>query len=247
MSKKPIDRAACFCCLKPLTSTTVGADGFTKEHYIPQWLYSRHGLRQQTLDLPSKSEIAYGHLWVPCCGGCNSRLNEEVEKRARELITNVPPPWAEEDRDIIKRWLAKAYLGVRVRATTLPLDRTDPASPTIADQKEIDQAVLLRMIVNGQVKVPHSSLFVYECDPHTGGGFDFWSSDVAHTIWCAQNQSGWPASSSTDRRSRPGCCPRTRSSARQHLARSTLPPSGWSALMHWPRQQRLTSATTLCT
>jgi hypothetical protein len=182
MSKKPVDRGDCFCCQKPLTSATVGADKFTREHYIPQWLFSRHGLRQQTMDLPSQSEIAYGHLWVPCCAGCNTRLNIEVEERARVLITTVPPPWAEEDRDIIKRWLAKVYLGVRVRATTLPLDRTDPASATIADQREVDEAVLLRMVVNGRVTVPHSSLFVYECDPNAGDGFDFWSSEHANIV-----------------------------------------------------------------
>ena len=182
MSKKPVDRGVCFCCQKPLTSATVGADKFTKEHYIPQWLFSRHGLRQQTMDLPSKSEIAYGRLWVPCCAACNGRLNTEIEERARVLITSVPPPWAEEDRDIIKRWLAKVYLGVRVRAATLPLDQKDPTSPAIADQREIDNAVLLRMVAGGHVTVPHSSLFVYECDPTDGDGFDFWSSDVANIV-----------------------------------------------------------------
>ncbi|GAA3579913.1 hypothetical protein GCM10022197_41960 [Microlunatus spumicola] len=182
MSKKPADRGLCFCCQKPLTSATVGGDKFTKEHYIPQWLFKRHGLRQQTMDLPSKAEIAYGHLWVPCCEACNGQLNTEIEERARVLITSVPPPWSEEDRQIMKRWLAKVYLGVRVRATTLPLDQKDPTSPTIADQREIDEAVLLRMVVQGLVTVPHSSLFVYECDPNDGDGFDFFSSDVANLV-----------------------------------------------------------------
>lgn len=183
MARNPIrDPGVCFCCQRQLTFVKGGADEATKEHYIPQWLFNRHGLRQQKMDLPSKSEITYGYLWVPCCTACNSRLNSEVEERARVLITSVQPPWAPEDRDIIKRWLAKVYLGVRVRASTLPVDQKSPASPTIADQREIDEAVLLRMVVGGRVTVSHSSLFIYECDPDAGDGFDFFSSEHANVV-----------------------------------------------------------------
>jgi hypothetical protein len=159
-----------------------GPDEATKEHYIPQWLFNRHGLRQQTMDLPSKSEIAYGHFGCHAAPLATAGSTRRSRSGRRVLITSVPPPWAEEDREIIKRWLAKVYLGVRVRASMLPVDQKDPASPTIADPREIDEAVLLRMVVGGRVTVPHSSLFIYKCDPDAGDGFDFFSSDQANVV-----------------------------------------------------------------
>jgi hypothetical protein len=185
MAKNPkadMSPATCFCCQRPLTSVEGSPMKATKEHYIPQWLFRQHDLMQQTMDLPSQTQIKYTSLWVPACAQCNGRLSTEVEVPVSDLILGPTRPWTGAERDLVKRWLAKVYLGVRVRATGLKADQKDPASPMIATQREVDEAVLLRMVVDGTIDVPHSSLFVYDCNPDTGTGFDFFSSEMYSVI-----------------------------------------------------------------
>jgi hypothetical protein len=52
----------------------------------------------------------------------------------------------------------------------------------IATQREVDRAVLQRMVVDGTFPVPHSSLFIYDCDPDAGGGFDSFSGETDSVI-----------------------------------------------------------------
>ena len=72
----------CFMC-----GRFKGADSFTEEHVIPDWLLRHTGLHDKSIELPTGQTIRYSRYKIRCCGDCNAFLGREFEEPISAVVT----------------------------------------------------------------------------------------------------------------------------------------------------------------
>lgn len=183
-SEDAILNGKCFVCGKNPSSGK-------GEHVFPLWLQNMFALHDMKLNLLNGTRIPYRQITVPCCKSCNTGFLSNIEQQVKGRLLENPTKLRREDYLLFGRWLVKILLGILVKETSLPVDRSNPALGMIMNPKFADNLKTAHLLLQSARKPTefsclHSdyplSLYYYKINSSGGSGFDFSTNLVGGSI-----------------------------------------------------------------
>lgn len=114
-----------------------------KEHIIPNWILNRYDLHNKELTLPNNTRIKYKNYVLPCCVGCNSLLNQELENPISDAFSKgyegILNYIKSEGITNIYLWLALIFTKTHIKDQNLRMHRDfRSADHSIAESSEYE-------------------------------------------------------------------------------------------------------------
>ena len=175
----------CFLC----TATLI--EGIrTVEDVFPRWLQRKIAQKKHkgvSIELPNLTYVQPERIKIPACKSCNGVYLSRIEKIISQAFPAGRDAVAALPEKILRAWFAKIAYGTRRNDMRLKDVRSDPHSPMIAREADLEGLSFLHLLLQEArdvVSIPdgHSTFFTFQSQ-HVGCSVcDF---DVALPI-------GWP-------------------------------------------------------
>ena len=181
-----ISARRCFLCGRD-PSSGVG------EHVIPKWLQKRYDLYNKQITLLNDTLFFYRNLTIPACTICNNLVLKSTEGFVSKIRPYDISNWTPKHSFEVGRWMAKVFLGIIVKESSLRLNQKQPEQGNIVPINYFDQLFFIHLLIQSWRKTItfdclHTShpftLYVYQIeeDPRYGN-FDI-STNVAGQSIC---------------------------------------------------------------
>jgi hypothetical protein len=127
-----------------------GQPATTREHIIPRWLQSSHGLSNQALGLHNGTIMKYNQATIPLCQRCNGDKLSKLESKIKDGTANEYEYFL---------WALKNRYFLTLKDVTLLFDRRDPSKGKLI--RETDTNLGIEFITNALVNYdnPEYNLF----------------------------------------------------------------------------------------
>ncbi|MEP1334543.1 MAG: hypothetical protein ABJK43_17710 [Lentilitoribacter sp.] len=135
-----ISAGKCFLCGQDPSS---GAG----EHVIPKWLQRRYDLYDKQLTLLNGTLLFYRNLTVPACSSCNNKTLKRTEDFVSNIIPSNITDWTPNHSFEVGRWMAKIFLGVLIKETSLSLNMKHPAEGSIVPTNYIGELFFIHLLI----------------------------------------------------------------------------------------------------
>jgi len=184
----PFAENTCFLC---------GCDEYiSREHVIPRWILSRHGLWNRTITLLNGTSLPYRQLTIPCCENCNTKHLAILENKLKSVMDKGYDSVSAMDPYWLFQWASKIFYGLLFRELTLPADRKNPLSKSIITPRTLElyrtiYFFMLSIRVRFTFDIRPFSIFVVQIE-HPGDfeAFDYLDSFVFTTMSIRINNVG---------------------------------------------------------
>ena len=138
-----------------------GQPATTREHIIPRWLQSAHGLSNQALGLHNGTILKYHQAIIPLCQTCNGDKLSKLESKIKDGTANQHEYFL---------WALKIRYFLTLKDITLLFDRRDPSKGKLIH--ETDAKLGIEFITNALVNYnnpeynffpnPFGSVFIFK-------------------------------------------------------------------------------------
>jgi hypothetical protein len=105
--------------------------------FFPRWLLRETDLWQERMTLLNRTTIPYASLTIPSCEECNSFWLSKVESAVAAAFRAGPDAVKSLDQTMLALWMGKLYYGLHFKEIGLPVDRRQPAGPTILSPEDL--------------------------------------------------------------------------------------------------------------